>query len=52
MFGHLALSGVPEEAIQVLFHFGISSTEQLELLNSEILDKMDLTDAELQGLIL
>ena len=36
----------------MLFHFGIINTEQLELLNPEILDKMDLTDVELQRVIL
>ena len=51
LFGHLTLSNVPQDAIQLLFHFGITKLEQLELLNAEILEKMEITNPELQGLI-
>ena len=47
MFGHLALSGVPEEAIKVLFQYGVAELDQLPLLNKEILEKMDMYDEAL-----
>ena len=38
LFGHLTLSMVPQEVIQVIFHFGVTKVDQLRLLNKEILD--------------
>lgn len=51
LFGHLTLSGVPQDVIQVLFHYGVSKLEQLTLLNTEILQNMEIEDPQLQGLI-
>ena len=47
MFGHLAMCGVPQQVIQVLFHYGITTIGQLELLNQEIIEKMEITDGPL-----
>jgi len=52
LFGHLTLSNVPQEAIQVLFHYGVSKLDQLTLLNTEILQNMELEDPQLQVLII
>ena len=36
----------------MLFHYGITKIDQIELVTPEILEQMELTDTELQNVIL